>query len=249
MNTKLFRYGILSLVIALASTAFSATQWTYRNMFEARKACAEYYFSIYTNGKDHGRNPKWIRDEDIQSFYDVARQSAADMLEFADILDTPYTKATFDGGPWENGDNTIPAGVVLPYSNGKAIPYFGVDFQYAIPGYSVVPPKDIVQSTPTVPVETIVTLYSFNGYKDTSQVTPDHVYVYGMGMTRTVKDCEKADWYSTPEAAIAAGNPAPAPSLWGDGEVKTVEPQVWASRGTVLADGTLKLDSWVIIRK
>ena len=249
MNTKLFRYGILSLVLIIGSNAFAATNWTYRNMFEARKSCAEYYFSIYTNGKDNARNPKWIRDEDIQSFYTVARQAAADMVEFVDILDTPYTKPTFPGDSWENGDNTIPVGVVLPYSNGAAIPYFGVDFPYAIPGYSVLPPKDIVQSTPTLPVDSIVTLYSYNGYKDTSQVTPDHVYVYKMSMTRTVKDCEQAGWFSTPGAAIAAGNPAPAPSLFDDGMVNTVDPQVWESRGTVLADGTLKLDSWTIIRK
>lgn len=216
--------GLVSLASASADTT-----WTYRHMLEAKKACAEYYFSLYTNGKDHGRNPPNVTDADIQSFYTVARQAAADLVEFADVLDAPYTKPS--------------SGVsALPYYNGASIPDFGLDFPFAVPGYSVLPPKDLIKAAP--PVDTIVTLYSFNGYTPSAQVTPDHVYVYGMGMERTVADCVRADWYPTAAAAIAAGVPTPYPG----GNPPSFPPRVWASRGTVLANGILKLDSWVILR-
>lgn len=240
---------VLALFGALFVNSMQAAQakpsWTYRDMYEARKACAEYYFSIYTQGKDTGRNPSWIRDEDIQSFWTVARQAAADMVEFASVLDDPYTKPTFTSEEW---DNQIPAGVVLPYSNGKAIPYFGVDFQYAIPGYSVVPPAEIVRLRVFAqPKEEIISLYNVNGYPESSQVTPDHVYIPGLGMTRTVDQLAAAHWYRTPTEAISAG-PAPViPPPFGGVPQAPGLSIVHEARGVVMADGTLKIDTWFMV--
>jgi len=130
----------------LTSTAFSITQWTYRNMFEARKACAEYYFNVYSNGKATGRNPDWIKDSDIQSFHVVIQQTETDMIKFSDILDTPYTEPTFDIRKPKTVDNSASETPVPPYSNGADIPYFGSDFQHSIPGYSVIRPIDMIHN-------------------------------------------------------------------------------------------------------
>ena len=245
--------SILAVIIAIAAcfaTSAKAAQtptspWTYRDMYEARKACAEYYFSIYTAGKDMGRNPAHIRDEDIQSFWTVARQAAADMVEFASILNDPYTKPTFTSEEW---DSRIPAGVVLPYSNGAAIPYFGSDFQYAIPGYSVVPPAEVVRLREAqLPKDEIVSLYNANGYSDNAQVTPDHVYIYGVGMNRTIADVAKAHWYPTLAEAVANG-PAPViPPPFGEAPPVPGPVQIREARGVIQSDGTLKIDTWFIV--
>lgn len=239
MKIKLF--SLLVLLVATVATSFGADAgrfWTYRDMYEARKACAEYYYTIYSKGRETNRTPTYITDADIKSFKTVADQASADMAEFESVLDTPYPATVY---PISFNSTPVDPNRIA-YRTGLAIPYFGPDFQFPIPGYSTISPYFITGLRQYLePKETVISLFNLNGYGPSSQVTPDKVFIFGLPEARTVKDVEQAHWFTTVQDALVKG---PRP---GSPKFAPLNYHIWEARGTLNPDGTLKIGTWIIV--